>query len=523
MNELRMDILSELLNKISKRFSNEILQFYEKFYSYTLDLINHKNIDVNKQISDVDEDLQVLINSINSALNTTGIPITELSNQVILKELFDDAFNAGETNFKNLFEKVGKDFINKHLFKSIIEYVLDIDTIKIENLDLFDLLPLNFKYKLDELKSNFSINDNNRQKLKSQVSTINKDFDTTTLKFKNNRVNDSEEEMEILKKLQEAKENNIQVLKDPHQPYIATNTISIQEEVQDVKQSSYFDLFGNFPSLGQQKIQNIKVDVNQFIEISSNMDLLMDLENLFYYISISRMLGLNNLIQTERVIAILKNFVRGSIFSSGIYHFSNPVSNFYGLCILSELNMMKEEKVEFVDFLDIEMFLESEIKNFIPSKFFLNYYTFLSLKILETHDMTIIDKSNLLDLQLSLDFSNLDPKDLPRDLLCHLTILKLMKKDFKFSQDFLDSNFSKMLSQNGLINNNITDSARVLLIFDILNQKDHPLPKKLLNDILSNFQAFLEVYPQLNWKSDILAFKIELRMLFWLCISLLRY
>ena len=249
----------------------------------------------------------------------------------------------------------------------------------------------------------------------------------------------------------------------------------------------------------------------------------MDLENLFYYISISKMLGLNNLIPHKRVIAILKNFVRGSIFSSGMYHISNPMSNFYGLCILSELNILKEDKVDFVDFLDIEMFLESEIKNFNPSKFFLNYYSFLSLKILEKHDLTIMDKSNLLNLQMSLDFSNIDPKDLPRDILCHITLVKLMKKDFRFNSDFLELNFDDLLSPNGLINNNVTDSARILLIFDVLNQKDNGLIKKLMNSVLSNFQAFFETYPQFNWKSDIISLKIELRMLFWICLALLRY
>ena len=516
-----MDTLSELLNKISKDFSSEIRHLYERFYSYTLDLINHKNIKFNRQINNVDEDLQVLINSINSALNTTGIPVTELSNQTMLKKMFQAALIPGESSFKNIFDKVGKAFINGHLFKSILEYLLDIDTIKIENLDLFDLLPSNFKYNLDEFKRNLSISAKDKQKMKSKMSTINKDFDTTTLKFKNDRVINSEDGENILIELQKAKEDNIQVLKDPKLQEVYIKNTQIQEEVNGATEFQYFDYFGNFPLLEASKIHQISVDITQFSKISSNIDLLKDLENLFYYISISKMLGLNNLIQTEKVIAILKNFVRGSIFSSGIYHFSNPVSNFYGLCILSELNMVKEDKVEFVDFLDIEMFLESEIKHFIPSKFYLNYYTFLSLKILEKYDMTIIDKSDLLNLQLSLDFSNFDPKDLPRDLLYHLTILKLMKKDLKLSQDYLD--FNGLFSQNGLINNSITDSARVLLIFDILNQKDLDIPIRLRNDILSNFKAFFEVYPQLDWKSDILALKAELRMLFWVCFSLLRY
>ena len=206
-----------------------------------------------------------------------------------------------------------------------------------------------------------------------------------------------------------------------------------------------------------------------------------------------------------------------------MYHISNPVSNFYGLCILSELNILDEGKIEFVDFLDVEMFLESEIKNFIPSKFFLNFYTFLSLKILENHDFTILNKSNLLHLQSSLNFSNVDPKELPLEILCHLTLIKLMKGDFKIDKDFLNLNFNNLLSPNGLINNNITDSVRVLLIFDLLDWMHDDLPTKLMNAILSNFQAFFEIYPQFDWKSDILALKTELRMLFWFCLALLRF
>ena len=297
-----MDILSELLNKISENFENEILQFYERFYSYTLDLIKHKNIDFTKQIRNDDEDIQVLIKSINSALNTTGIPITELSNQEILKGLFKDALNDGNSNFQHLFDKVGKDFINKHLFRSILEYLIDIDTIKIENLDLFDLLPSNFKYKLDEFKRSLSISDNDKKRMKSLISTINSKFNASALKFKYESINNSDDGTIILKKLQEAKENNIQALKNPQFREQFTESVDTQEVSKSKKEFFYFNHFGNFPLLDYKKIQSINVDIDQFSKIITNIDLLMDLENLFYFTSISKMLGLNNLIQPEKFI-----------------------------------------------------------------------------------------------------------------------------------------------------------------------------------------------------------------------------
>ena len=518
-----MDILSELLNNISTNFTNEIFQFYERFYSYTLDLINHKNIDFDKEIVKGDKEISILINSINSALNTTGIPITELSNQATLKDSFRDAFNAGESNFKNLFDKAGRDFINRHLFKSILEYLLDIDSIKIENLDLFDLLPLNFKDKLDEFKKNLSISDDDKRKMKSLISTITNNFDVSTLKFTHVQANESEVGTEILQKLHEAKERNIQTLKNPQMQKIPIATFASQETIPDIEKSFYFDYFGNFPSLNSKKAQSIKIDLNQFSEIVSNMDLFMDLENLFYFISILKMYGLKDLLGYEKTITILRNFIKGSIFSSGMYHISNPISNFYGLSILSELNILKEENSDLVDFLDIEMFLESEIKNFIPSKFLLNYYTLLSLKILERHNITIMDKSRLLNSQLSLNFSNIDPKDLPRDILYHLTLIKLIDKNYQINNGFLNYNFDGLLSPNGLINNNVTDSSRVLLILDLVNQKDKDFSKRLINSILSNFEAFFEIYPQFNWKTDIVALKTELRLLFWFSLAMLRY
>ena len=41
--------------------------------------------------------------------------------------------------------------------------------------------------------------------------------------------------------------------------------------------------------------------------------------------------------------------------------------------------------------------------------------------------------------------------------------------------------------------------------------------------MLSDFQGFIEEYPEFKWNSDKLALKVELRMLFWLLIALSRY
>lgn len=516
--------LQELLNKISRNLSTEIVQFYDKFHLYTFDLLSHKNIDLNEPIVQGSEGTTILINSINAALNTTGIPITELSNQEVLTDLLKDALIVGESTYKTLFDNVGKKFINSYLFKIILEYIIDLDITKIGNLDLFDILPPGFKSKLNTFKGKISLSDYERQKMKSSILTLNNDFDASKLKFKHERSNETDEGFSILKKLQEAKEKNIQVLGKSYQAKKLDTEILTDEKIEpDSKKFYYFDYFGNSPVLGSDKLDQIKINLDRFNSIKSHIDLLMDLENLFYYISISKMLGLKTPISTETIIAIMKNFVKGSTFSSSKYHMSNPTSNFYGLSILSELNILKESKIDFVDFLDIEMFLESEIKHFIPSKSYLNYYTLLSLNLLEKSGISIMDKSDLLELQLNLNLSSIDLKSLPGELLYHITLIKLISREYEFNGKFYNFDFERLISPNGLINENITDSARVLLIFDLLNQREQFSTTNLLNSMLSNYEAFIEDFPQFNWRSDKLALKTELRMLFWLLITLLRY
>ena len=517
-----MKLFNELLNKVSKELSKQIIQFYDKFYSYTLDLLSHKNIDLTKMVSKDDDEINILLNSINSALNTTGIPIIELSNHELLDDLFKDAILEGEMDYKTLFENVGKKFINRHLLQIILEYLIDYDSLKIENLDLFDLLPPFFKLKLDVLKRDLNYSFAEKEKMKSLISNIHHHFDASMLKFKKNQTIENDEEINILKKLQEAKERNLEVLGQQEQNYDAELLINKKQD-KEPRLIHYFEYFGSFPVLEADKLKLINIDIDNFRNIASNLDIFMDLENLFYYISTSKILGLENIFKVENVIAIMKNFIKGNVFSSSIYHMPNPMSNFYGLSILSELKMLKENHVDFVDFLDIEMFLESEIKHYFPSKLSLNYYTFLSLKLLENSGITIIDKENLLEPQLTLDFSDIDSKSLPRDILYHLTLIKLINKDHIFNDNTLNLDFKNLLSPNSLINDNLTDSARALLIYDIINQKEQSLINNLINAMLSNYQGFIEVYPQFNWMSDKLALKTELRMLFWLLVSLLRY
>jgi len=85
----------------------------------------------------------------------------------------------------------------------------------------------------------------------------------------------------------------------------------------------------------------------------------------------------------------------------------------------------------------------------------------------------------------------------------------------------------KKISSNGSLNESITETARGLLSLQLLDLKDKEL------DIISGFVSFLNQnlnmfkdesnFNEFYWKNDKIAFKIELRMGFWLLLALSQY
>ena len=83
------------------------------------------------------------------------------------------------------------------------------------------------------------------------------------------------------------------------------------------------------------------------------------------------------------------------------------------------------------------------------------------------------------------------------------------------------------ITPNGSLNETITETARGLLSLQLLGLQDKEL------NIISGFLNFLNLnvnmfkvesnFPEFDWKSDKIAFKIELRMLFWLLLAFSQY
>ncbi|MFW9948487.1 MAG: hypothetical protein ACFFDX_16800, partial [Candidatus Odinarchaeota archaeon] len=214
-------------------------------------------------------------------------------------------------------------------------------------------------------------------------------------------------------------------------------------------------------------------------------------------------------------------------FSTGKYHKPNPISNFFGLCILSELGSINQTEV--IDPLDIEMFLENELKNFLPEKTSLNFFTLLSLKILERNGGIIVDKSNLIKPSIEFNLINLERKNFPADMLYHIGLLKMIDKDINLNafKNPYNTEIKKLISPTGFINNNLTDTARALLIYDLLELRTDEFAtiNTLLNNVISCFNFFekADFKEDFNWMNNKLAFKVELRMLFWTLLAFLQF
>ena len=516
-----MDEIVKIVEKFIDYMKDEIFESYEKCTVYINDLIISRKVNIMLDITTETEEtirksILTIINATNSALTTIGVSTDDISSD---NELFRERFEENRNMFSNYnsFLQIGlNDYIKNHLFVIFLEYLINVDKTKMENLDLFDLLSREFLKKLNQFKNEIQISEDVKNRLIVFITEIWKYFDSSNLTFKLTNFEmkesmDATSEADILKMLQEARMDNINALKQP------------VNRVQEQKQS-FLDYFVSFPKLSF--IEKIEIDINQLSEILKSSQELFDLENLFYTISIFKMLGVENPLEANEIINIISEFVNGSVFSTGKYHIPNPVSIFYGLSILTEIDLLNSD---IIDLLDIEMFLENELNKFMPEKLTLNFYTVLGLRLLENNGGIITDKNHLIEPLVNLDLFNLDEFKLSSDLFFYLALLRLLdsRVDFSNLKDFYSDELKQRMLPNGSIDGSITESARALLIFTILNSNDTELNtiSNLLNFLNQNLSVFKDTLDtnSFNWKTGKLALKIELRMLFWAMIALSQY
>jgi len=541
-----MKEITDIFTDFFALMRDDILEYYQKSYSYLKDLILYKKIDLNKKIDSKSErnlisNLRKMLKAIKTGLNTIGVSMDKLNES---QDDFIESLNKDRTeiqDYNSYFQIYLTNYVNKILFDILIDYLLEVDVKKLENVNLFDLLPPYFVSKLDEFKKKYFNTPNIIKMFKQQRLDNYINFADLSIKSKKTP------ELDILTQLREAKQDIIKTLKTPKKDLIKssiesiertsiskeiTTPIKLNTQVEhdlyvELRSGTFLDYFGQFSPINSDIINRFKIEKVNLINSKVLNPNFFDLENLYYYTSILKMLNLEFPFTYIEILEIVKNYINGRIFSSSKEEVPDSKNIFYGIALFSELNLL--DKTDLIDLQEIENFLKSEIENFIPEKLELNLHSILCLSFITKSRKIAINRNLILDFLLKTNLLNLENFKPILDIYNHLALLKLLDKNVslkQFETPYINE-IKKLMTSNGSINDLITDSARVLLIFDLFKLKDQEpeICSKLLNYILSTTDFFnIEKLDQnFNWRNDKLGFKVELEMLYWALLASSQY
>jgi hypothetical protein len=533
-----IDVLTVFFNI----FRNDILEYYQKTYSYLRNLIEYKKIDLNKKI-ETDNDNQVyitlenMLKAIKTGLNTIGIPIDRLNeNQKSFLETFGKD-RAVISDYNSYFEIYLTKYVNILLIDILIDYLLNIDEKKLENVNLFDLLPPYFISKLNEFKRSHFRKKSTIETFKQQNFRNYVNFETLTINKSKRIIEDN-----LLDQLREAKEGFLETLKTPKKEVLkqpiddAIHNVKSEESISQIKFDSpglqaeyeqniiintntFLDYFGNSPSLNPEVFKTFKIDKLNLINLKEVNRDFFDLESLFYYISILKMLNLEIPFSYMEILEIMKNFINKWMFSSSKDDLPDSINNFYGLAIFSELDLLT--KTNLIDLQEIENFIIRDLEGFIPGKLELNLYSLLCIKLITKMKKKKIERKLNLESLSDLNILNMKNSKPTLDIFNHLSSLKLLGKEEKINNLRISyaNEIKNLIDLNNSVNNLLTESARAFLIFDLINLKEtkSELCNNLFNYISTSTSFFStkNIDTKFNWRNDILGFKLELEMLFW--------
>ncbi len=490
---------------------DDILEYYQKSHSYLKDLINYKKINLFQKTETESEknlrsNLKKMLKAIKTGLNTIGVSMDTLNEA---QNNFISTLNQNRSeiqDYNSYFEFYLMNYVNKILFNILIDYLLEKEVKKLENVNLFDLLPPYFVSKLDKFKKKY-INPSIKELLIQQ--DIDNYVNFTDLSIKSKEVS----ELDILAQLREAKQDIIETLKTPKKDLIRPSIESIEaksiskKSVSPVKLSAesdhdihieldsgtFLDHFGHFTPIHPDVRNRFRIEkVNLINSKVLNLDF-FDLESLYLYISILKMLDLEVPFTDIEILEIVKNYINDKIFSSSKNEIPDSRNIFFGLALFSELNLY--DKTDLIDLIKIKNFINSQIEKFIPEKLELNLHSLLCFKFIIKSQKININRNLIFDFLLKINLFTLDNFKPILDIYHHLALLKLLDKNVslkQFETPYINE-IKKFISPNGSINDLVTESARALLIFDLLNlkNKEPELSSLLLNYIPSfNFSEY---------------------------------
>ncbi|MFX0020857.1 MAG: hypothetical protein ACFE9S_00905 [Candidatus Hermodarchaeota archaeon] len=545
-----MKEITDILSVFFNIFRNDLLEYYQKSRSYLKDLIIYKKINLTKKFDTENEnqvqiDLEQILKAIKTGLNTIGIPIEQLNEyqKDFLKNVSTEMNKLSDYN--SYFELYLQRYANILLLDILFDYLLNIDEKKLENVNLFDLLPPYFISKLNEFKrshfNNIEIVETFKQK--NYKKFIN--FTDLTIVKPEEGPSDN-----ILNQLREAKEGFIETLKTPKKELLKQSIDTIKNDIilgEDISRpkvskpvpqieksldlvlntNTFIDYFGNFIPIHHGIINKIKVDKLSLINLKVVNLEFFDLENLYYYISILKMLNIEIPFTQPEIIEIIKKYVNSWVFSSSINNVPDSINIFYGLAIFLELNLLN--KTDIIDLQEIINFIKNGLELAVPEKLQLNLYSILCIKLIMKIQKKRLNQQinigSIFDLDLK-EYRNFKPT---LDMYHHLTILKITGKEEIINKLKLlyAEEIKKIILPNGSIDDLVTESSRALLILDLLDLKqyENELWNNISNYILTKTEFFTteNLDSRFNWRSDAFAFKIELQMLYWALLAFTIY
>lgn len=629
-----MEEISNVLINFITSLRTELLEYYERVYSYIKDLFAEKSIDLKFKTSyETDKVLRetvgTMVRTVKLAMQTIGVPRKDMK---LIENQLDAAIEKkGDAypDYNSYFVKDIKVHIDKFLFRFLVEYLIDYDFSKIENLDLFDLLPRRFTAQLDQFKEDFIGSTSLKRQINEIIEEVGDYIDYTDLSFIGSsgatvskpapapkpepKIIPKEAPKPIPQPEVEAKiEPKIKPKIDPKpalkakppitpvtkaEPSKGKETLSIDIDAlkQSIKSSikigskplmektpsppitpptppkiepkaepsikeitpspkstpvqpdlpavevsaiiapsvpettkTFLEYIGASMSLDSSMVSKIKINKENLISCQGFNGKFFNLEALFYYISILKMLDIPIPFTPERITNITQNYINNKkIFSVSVMDQADPLNVFYGLSLYSEMDLLNQG---YIDLLNIEIFLESELSQFNAEQLHLNFHSLLGLKLLEKSGAIIADKSGLLNPLLGLELADLEEYNPVLDIYELLSTIKLIDKSTNLHhfKALYAEEIKKLISlDTGAVKDTITDSARTLLIFSLLelHKQEFNTTQKLLRYIASTTEYFSgDISDEdFNWKNDPLGFLVELRMLYWALLACSQY
>ncbi|MFX0082756.1 MAG: hypothetical protein ACFE94_13480 [Candidatus Hodarchaeota archaeon] len=329
-----------------------------------------------------------------------------------------------------------------------------------------------------------------------------------------------EKSLKVKKKINQTPTSTTQNISDPLKTVPRDFAFKTEEVI-------FLDHFGNLPSIHPELLNKFKINFENLLNSRLINPDFLDLETLFYFISILKMTNAKFPFSSIEILDVLRNHITEMIFSSSRNAIPDSINIFYGLSIVTELNLI--HKTNIINLNATEEFLKMELKDFLPEKLELNYYTLLCLQLLARNEIISSRKDALLKQVLNLNILNIKGLNPTLDFYSQLAVIKFLDKNVKLTELSVPyvNELKKLLTPKGAISDSITESAKTLLILDMLNLKEQEsiLCSRLLNYIIKSTDFFnLENLDRdFNWRIDKLAYKIELRMLFWALLACSQY